>query len=100
MILFVTTLLCRCRQNQELEQDSYEAHEEAVRLQKEASALQERLQAVLHDKFHHQRHSFDAETPIDKALNFLSNFIAVCHLCVVFVVVHAVHTAPWCSINP
>ena len=66
-----------CRQNQELEQDSYAMHEEAVRLQKEASALQEHLQAVLHDKFHHQRNNFDAETPIDKALNFLSLFIAV-----------------------
>ena len=52
-------------------------HEEATRLQNEASALAERLQAVLHDKFRPQRNNFDAETPIDKALNFLSQVISV-----------------------
>lgn len=52
-------------------------HEEAARLQNEASVLAERLQAVLHDKFRPQHHTFDAETPIDKALNFLSRVISV-----------------------
>lgn len=70
--------LALCRQNQELEQDSYTMHEEAARLQNEASVLAERLQAVLHDKFRPQHNDFDAETPIDKALNFLSRVISVC----------------------
>ena len=52
-------------------------HEEATRLQNAASALAERLQAVLHDKFRPQHNNFDAETPIDKALNFLSQVISV-----------------------
>ena len=52
-------------------------HEEAARLQNEASALADRLQAVLHDKFRPLHNNFDAETPIDKALNFLSQVILV-----------------------
>lgn len=66
-----------------MEEDSFTMHEEATRLQNEASVLAERLQAVLHDKFRPLHHNFDAETPIDKALNFLSHVISVqataCH---------------------
>ena len=65
-----------CRHNQELEQDSAAMSEEKERLRQEADSLAERLEAVMHDKFN-PRQSFDADTPIDKTLNFLQSFIAV-----------------------
>ena len=50
--------------------------EEKERLRQEADSLAQRLEAVMHDKFK-PRASFDADTPIDKTLNFLQSFIAV-----------------------
>lgn len=47
-----------------------------VRLQQEAKALSERLHAVLKDRFI-RRVGFDAETPIDKTLNYLQEVIMV-----------------------
>jgi len=47
-----------------------------LRLELEAKALAQRLDAVLHDKFEHQSSGFDADTPIHKTLNFLHAFIA------------------------
>lgn len=46
-------------------------------LQQEARSLAQRLEAVIHDKFIPKSH-IDADTPIDKTLNFLHAFIAVC----------------------
>ena len=66
-----------CRHNQELEQDSADMQQEKARLKSEAEALAQRLDAVMHDKFKHQTSGFDADTPIDKTLNFLHSFIAV-----------------------
>ena len=65
-----------CRHNQELEEDSATMCEEKARLQQEADSLAQRLEAVMHDKFK-PRAAFDADTPIDKTLNFLQAFIAV-----------------------
>ena len=50
--------------------------EEKVRLQQEAENLAQQLQAVLNDKFV-QRHTFDADTPIDKTLGYLQSVITV-----------------------
>ncbi|KAL0024765.1 hypothetical protein WJX79_003822 [Trebouxia sp. C0005] len=63
------------RQNQELEQDSVIMQEEQRKLQREANSLAQRLEAVLHDKFT-PRSGFDADTPIDKTLQFLQGVIA------------------------
>ena len=49
-----------------------------MRLQQETVTLNERLQAVLHDKFAQRPASeFDADTPIDKTLNLLQLIISV-----------------------
>lgn len=50
--------------------------QEKAKLQQEADSLAQRLEAVLHDKFE-PRTSFDADTPIDKTLNFLQSIIQV-----------------------
>jgi hypothetical protein len=68
--------VCLCRHNQELEQDSVIMQEEQRKLQREANSLAQRLEAVLHDKFT-PRSGFDADTPIDKTLQFLQGVIAV-----------------------
>ena len=47
-----------------------------ARLQQEAKALTERLHAVLKDRCV-RRVGFDAETPIDKTLNYLQGVIMV-----------------------
>ncbi len=60
-----------------MEQDSADMQQERLRLELEAKALAQRLDAVMHDKFEHQSSGFDADTPIDKTLNFLHAFIAV-----------------------
>lgn len=52
--------------------------EDKLRLQQQANSLEERLEAVLHDKFHAK--TFDAETPIDKTLAFLHSVIKVSSL--------------------
>ncbi|KAL3147885.1 putative 3',5'-cyclic phosphodiesterase pde-3, variant 2 [Trebouxia sp. C0010 RCD-2024] len=61
------------RQNQELERYTATMLEDKLRLQEQANSLEERLEAVLHDKFHAK--TFDAETPIDKTLVFLHSVI-------------------------
>ena len=50
--------------------------EEQRKLQRKANSLAQRLEAVLHDKFT-PRSGFDADTPIDKTLQFLQGVIAV-----------------------
>lgn len=67
-----------CRHNQELEQDTIEAEEEKLQLQITADRLSERLDAIMKDCFNCKSSSFDADTPIDKTLNFLSDYIGVC----------------------
>ncbi len=67
----------QCRQNQELEQDSFALHEQQLRLQEEAQSLTQRLEVILHDKFQHRKHGFDSDTPIDKTLTFLQGVIGV-----------------------
>lgn len=66
-----------CRQNQELEQGTFEAEEEKLRLQMTADRLTERLDAIMKDRFSFKSSAFDADTPIDKTLNFLSDYIGV-----------------------
>ena len=51
-------------------------NEEKRQLQLEADSLAQRLEAVMHDKFQ-PRAGFDADTPIDKTLNFLQSCIGV-----------------------
>lgn len=65
------------RKNQEMEQDSAALQQDKERLESEAAELAQRLDAVMHDKFEHQSAGFDADTPIDKTLNFLHCIIAV-----------------------
>lgn len=60
-----------------MEQDSATLQQEKQRLETQAAELAQRLDAVMHDKFAHQSSGFDADTPIDKTLNFLQSFIAV-----------------------
>lgn len=60
-----------------MEQDSAALQQDKQRLESEASELAQRLAAVMHDKFKHQSDGFDADTPIDKTLNFLHCIIAV-----------------------
>ena len=67
----------QCRQNQDLEQDSFALHEQQLRLQEEAQSLTQRLEVILHDKFQHRKHGFDSDTPIDKTLTFLQGVIGV-----------------------
>ena len=67
--------MCVSRQNQELESYSASMLEDKLRLQQQADNLEQRLDAVLHDKFHTK--SFDAATPIDKTLSFLHSVIKV-----------------------
>lgn len=74
---FLSRSRCCCRQNQELEQDTLEVEEEKAQLQKETERLTQRLDAIMKDKFSFKSSTFDAETPIDKTLNFLSDFIGV-----------------------
>lgn len=77
-------LLCQYRHNQELEQDAVVTNEEKRQLQLEADSLAQRLEAVMHDKFQ-PRAGFDADTPIDKTLNFLQSCIGVRQLSTEFV---------------
>ena len=51
--------------------------QEQDRLQHQASSLADQLQAVLQEKRHRRRLSFDAETPVDKTLNYLQSVISV-----------------------
>ncbi len=51
--------------------------QDKLRLEHEAQELAQRLDAVMHDKFEHKSSGFDADTPIDKTLNFLHDFISV-----------------------
>ena len=67
-----------CRQNQALERDWQAMLDEKFRLQQEAKALAQHLNALLNDKFGPQANQgFDSDTPIDKALAFLQFIIAV-----------------------
>lgn len=66
-----------CRQNQLLEEASVSMQQEQDRLQHQASSLADQLQAVLQEKRHWRRLSFDAETPVDKTLNYLQSVISV-----------------------
>ena len=51
--------------------------DEKFRLQQEAKALAQHLNALLNDKFGPQSgKGFDSDTPIDKALSFLQFIIA------------------------
>ena len=65
------------RHNQQLEQDTLDAEEAKLRLQKTADNLSQRLDAIMKDKFSAKSSAFDADTPIDKTLNFLSDYIGV-----------------------
>lgn len=62
-----------CRQNQELERAF---QEDKAKLEREAHALAEQLQAVLSNKYVPQT-DFDADTPIDKTLKILQTIIGV-----------------------
>ncbi|KAL0024530.1 hypothetical protein WJX79_001991 [Trebouxia sp. C0005] len=64
------------RQNQLLEEASASMQQEQDRLQHQASSLADQLQAVLQEKRHRRRLSFDAETPVDKTLNYLQSVIS------------------------
>ena len=72
-----------CRQNEGLEQDALAMQVKQARLQQEAKILSERLHAVLKDRCV-RRSGFDAETPIDKTLNYLQGVITVSHCCSTF----------------
>ncbi|KAL0024748.1 hypothetical protein WJX79_001370 [Trebouxia sp. C0005] len=70
------------RANQDLEQNRIQMERQTAAIQREKDALQQearslaqRLEAVIHDKFIPKSH-IDADTPIDKTLNFLHAFIA------------------------
>lgn len=62
-----------CRQNQELERAF---QEDKAKLEREAHALAEQLQAVLSNKYVPQT-DFDADTPIDKTLKILQTIMGV-----------------------
>lgn len=71
------------RENQDLEQNRIQMERQTAAIQKEKEAFQQeaidlakRLEAVIHDKFIPKSH-IDADTPIDKTLNFLHAFVAV-----------------------
>ena len=72
---------CFCRRNQDLEQDSVSYQAQKVQAEIAASAMAERLQAVLQDKFRPSSTAFDSDTPIDKALSFLQSYIQVVQTC-------------------
>ncbi|DBA93554.1 TPA: putative 3',5'-cyclic phosphodiesterase pde-3 [Trebouxia sp. C0006] len=70
------------RANQDLEQNRIQLERQTAAIQREKDALQQearnlaqRLEAIIHDKFIPKSH-IDADTPIDKTLNFLHAFIA------------------------
>lgn len=85
------------RHNQELEQDSVSMQQQNLQLEQEAQALAQRLDAVMQDKFQPSTVSFDADTPIDKTLNFLQTFIAVSYHLPAFAILELTfqHCA-WC----
>ncbi|MCJ1368728.1 hypothetical protein MMC16_007873 [Acarospora aff. strigata] len=71
------------RENQDLEQNRIQMEMQTAAIKKEKEAFQQealdlaqRLEAVIHDKFIPKSH-IDADTPIDKTLNFLHAFVAV-----------------------
>ena len=71
------------RENQDLEQNRIQMEQQTAAIQREKDALQQstldlaqRLEAVIHDKFMPKSH-INADTPIDKTLNFLHAFVAV-----------------------
>ena len=71
------------RENQDLEQNKIQMERQTAAIQREKDALQQatldlaqRLEAVIHDKFMPKSH-INADTPIDKTLNFLHAFVAV-----------------------
>ena len=66
-----------CRRYHDLEQDSVSYQAQKLQAEIAASALAERLQAVLQDKFRPSSTAFDSDTPIDKALSFLQSYIQV-----------------------
>lgn len=88
------------RRNQALERDWQQMLDEKFRLQMEAKALSQHLNALLNDKFGSQTgKAFDSDTPIDKALTFLQFIIAVCHTvlpCVTLDCVSCLHCL-WCT---
>ncbi|KAL3144954.1 putative 3',5'-cyclic phosphodiesterase pde-3 [Trebouxia sp. C0010 RCD-2024] len=70
------------RENQDLEQNRIQMEQQTAAIQREKEAFQQealelakRLEAVIHDKFIPKSH-IDADTPIDKTLNFLHAFVA------------------------
>ena len=72
-----------CRENEDLEQNRVQMEKQTAAITREKEALQQeaielakRLEAVIQDKFMPKSH-IDADTPIDKTLNFLHAFIAV-----------------------
>ena len=60
-----------------MERQTAAIQKEKEAFQQEALDLAKRLEAVIHDKFIPKSH-IDADTPIDKTLNFLHAFVAVC----------------------
>ena len=88
------------RRNQALERDWQQMLDEKFRLQMEAKALSQHLNALLNDKFGSQTgKAFDSDTPIDKALAFLQFIIAVCHTvlpCVTHECINCLHCL-WCT---
>ena len=73
--------------------------QEKAKLQQEADSLAQRLEAVLNDKFE-PRTSFDADTPIDKTLNFLQVQDMEKHFCIWPATPHFTETAPYQLANP
>lgn len=59
-----------------MEQQTAAIQKEKEAFQQEAIELAKRLEAVIHDKFVPKSH-IDADTPIDKTLDFLHAFVAV-----------------------
>lgn len=59
-----------------MEMQTAAIQKEKEAFQQEALDLAKRLEAVIHDKFIPKSH-IDADTPIDKTLNFLHAFVAV-----------------------
>ena len=77
LLLKLLLLLLVRRHNQELEQNSANMQQQNLQLEQEAQALALRLDAVMQDRFKPSTSGFDADTPIDKTLNFLQSCIAV-----------------------
>ena len=59
-----------------MERQAAAIQREKEAFQQEALELAQRLDAVIHDKFIPKSH-IDADTPIDKTLNFLHAFVTV-----------------------